>query len=363
MGHHKSGCCGKSGCGCGGNSHHNHHHDHDHAHDHSHGGCCGGHGHHHDQDDHGEHQCCGGHGHHHDHHDLDDHDHECGCGCDHDYEEELTDRNAFVASVLLSDANWDKQKYLQLVEDRWGIVLIEEDDAGEDADNASVDAPDEENLDRNWALVTTYEGMHVVVSLMPGRIPNEEAEHFAQANYMWPEAVEAAKAHHAHLLVAVMGDNDVLERATLHTKLLDTATALDNVLAVYADGVVQKPEIYSEFAQAIRDSHLPLMNWVWFGHYQDEKLCIFYTYGLRKFGKLEMELIIDDENRTNQEYLIDARYFLMNIAHYVLSSDITFMDGETLGVSETHHLPIHVNEGFTVPFESVKIHYTAPATA
>lgn len=250
---------------------------------------------------------------------------------------------------------------MQLLHERWGIALTEtEDDGNAAADLEGGDAKDEEGFERDWALVTTCEGMHVVVSLMPGRVPNEEAEHFAQANYMWPEAVGAAKAHQAHLLVAVMGENDVLERATLHTKLLDTAAALDNALAVYSDGVVQKPEIYTEFAQAIRDTQLPLMNWVWFGHYQDENLCIFYTYGLRKFGKLEMELVIDDEHRTNQEYLIDARYFLMNIAHYVLSSDVAFQDGETLGISETHHLPIRVNEGLTVPFDSVKIHYTAP---
>lgn len=247
--------------------------------------------------------------------------------------------------------------YLKLLKDRWGIALSED----EDEDEGHCGCEDDKT-NRDWTLVTTYNDMHVVVSLMPGRVPNEETEYFAQANYMWPEAVEAAKAHKAHLLVAVMGMNDVLARATLHTQLLDTAAALDNVLAVYTDGIVQKPEIFREFAQAIQDSQLPLLNWVWFGHYQDENLCIFYTYGLRKFGKLEMELIIDDDNRTNQEYLINARYFLMNIVHYVLSNDVTFLDGETLGVSETHHLPIRVNEGIAVPFDSIKIHYTAPET-
>ena len=51
-------------------------------------------------------------------------------------------------------------------------------------------------------------GMMLVATLFPGHIPDSEAEINAENNYMWPEAVEAAKAHKAHIMVAVLGEEE-----------------------------------------------------------------------------------------------------------------------------------------------------------
>ena len=45
--------------------------------------------------------------------------------------------------------------------------------------------------------------MMLIVTLFHGHIPDNEAEINAENNYMWPEAVEVAKAHKAHIMVDV----------------------------------------------------------------------------------------------------------------------------------------------------------------
>ncbi len=49
--------------------------------------------------------------------------------------------------------------------------------------------------------------------------PVDEAEINAENNYMWPDAVKVARAHKAHIMVAVLGKEEkLLEKGKLFTK-------------------------------------------------------------------------------------------------------------------------------------------------
>ena len=66
------------------------------------------------------------------------------------------------------------------------------------------------------AVVMRVGNMMLIVTLFHGHIPDNEAEINAENNYMWPEAVEVAKAHKAHIMVAVLGEAEkLLERGKL----------------------------------------------------------------------------------------------------------------------------------------------------
>lgn len=109
----------------------------------------------------------------------------------------------FAGFVLLSDASWDKEQLINDLKEKWDIEVVEDKDKNDDA------------------LVLSIDNMLVAVSLMPAPIPNNEAEHNAANNYMWPEAVNTAKTHKAHIMVAVLGkDIDLLERGKLYTKFV-----------------------------------------------------------------------------------------------------------------------------------------------
>lgn len=248
---------------------------------------------------------------------------------------------AFVASVLMKDPKWDKSMFLRDLSEAWGI------DAAESGENSGKEAsPD-------ILFADIDEQTRLIVTLMPGPVPNGEAEHFAQANYLWPEAVETVKGHQAHLLVAVLGESALRKRAMTFVKAVDACLAQEGVLAVYTDGAVFQPEFYHDFAAMMKEGELPLPDLVWFGLARDGEAIGVYTFGLRKFGKEEMEVYVEED----QADFGDLRDFLMNMAAYVLDSDVVLHDGETIGYSAEQKLAITRSKGIALDGYTLKIEY------
>lgn len=177
-------------------------------------------------------------------------------------------KGCFVSSVLLSQNQWDKKQFIHDFKEDWGIVLTDDDDNGD-------------------VLVGMFSGMTLAIAIMPGPVPNGEAEHYAQGNYLWKDATEVARQHEAHILVSVTGDqSNLLERAKLFTRATSSCLKQSYATAVYTDGMVFQPEFYGDMAALLQEDELPVMDWVWFGIYRTQKgIPGIYTYGLRKFGK------------------------------------------------------------------------------
>lgn len=239
----------------------------------------------------------------------------------------------FVAFVLLSQNQWDKKKFISDFETDWGIDLSDND--GDDA------------------LVATIADMTLAVAIMPAPVPNGEAEHYAGANYMWKGAVEAAQNHKAHILISVLGkDAGLLERGKLFTKAVASCLKQQNAIAVYTDGTVFQPQFYTEVASFMQQDEdaLPVLDWIWFGIYGTNECSGVYTYGMRKFGKEEIEVYADAG-------LEDIRDFLLDIVSYILECDVTLQDGETIGFSEEQKLAITLSDGIALEGKSLKIEY------
>ena len=97
--------------------------------------------------------------------------------------EENYPTGAFVAFVLLSQNEWDIKKLINDCKADWNIEI-------------PYDGNEE-------ALVAVMGDVTLAVAIMPAPVPNQEAEHYAGANYMWKDAVEVTKSHKAHLMVSV----------------------------------------------------------------------------------------------------------------------------------------------------------------
>ncbi len=249
-------------------------------------------------------------------------------------EEETSHAGCFVGFVLLSSQQWDKQQFINDFKADWGTDLPDEGGNGE-------------------ALVFHVDDMMLAVAIMPYPVPYGEAEHYAAANYLWPDAVTAAKTHQAHVLISVIGqDADLLERGKLFTKAVASCLKQSNATAVYTDGTVFQPDFYREVAGFMRndDKALPLLDWVWFGVYHTDEQKGIYTYGLRKFGKEEIEVFADAD-------LNDVRDFLLDITSYILECDVTLQDGETIGFSEEQKLGITLSDGIALDGQTLKIEY------
>ena len=248
---------------------------------------------------------------------------------------------SFAGFVLLSEPEWDKDKFLEDFKADWGIDITEEEHA--------------ENPDDDGRLVyADVEGLRVVVGLIEAPLPDGEAEYWAQGNYMWKDGVEVVKTHKAQLIVCILGDTpDILAKGTLYVKLAASALKQENAIAFYNEGAVFPPKMYIDFAQMTKDGRLPLMNLIWFGIYGNDEQIGIYTYGMRRFGKQEMEVYVPRENAN----LNDIRFFLLDIADYVLSGNVTLKDGETIGFTAEQKLPITLSKGIAVDGNTLKIAY------
>ena len=260
-----------------------------------------------------------------------------------DADEEKTDRKgSFAGSVLLSKAEWDKEQLIRNLREEWGIVDEEPDD-GDDDDENSDDA-----------VVMRIGNMMLIATLFHGHIPDNEAEINAENNYMWPEAIEAAKAHKAHIMVAVLGEEEkLLERGKLFTKALAVCCKQKYATGIYTSGVVFEPRFYEGLADMMKEDELPIFNWIWFGLYRSEGGLNGYTYGMDVFGKEEMEVLNTDAEPE------DLRDFLASLASYVLACDVTLQDGETIGFSADDKHTITRSPGVSLPEEqmTLKISY------
>lgn len=203
-------------------------------------------------------------------------------------------------------------------------------------------------------MYADVEGLRAVVGLIEAPVPNGEAEYWAQGNYMWKDGVEIVKTHKAQLIVCIMGDSpDILAKGKLYVKLASSALKQENALALYNEGAVFPPDMYIAFCEPMKGGALPILNLVWFGIYGNDKQIGVYTYGMRRFGKQEMEVYVPRENAD----LNNIRAFLLDIADYVLSGNVTLKDGETIGFTAEQKLPITLSKGIAVDGNTLKIAY------
>ena len=179
---------------------------------------------------------------------------------------------------------------------------------------------------------------------MHGPVPGGEAEDNAENNYMWPDAVKAAQSHAAHIMVTVLGkETDVRLRGQFFVKLAAACCRQPGVLGVYTSGVVFEPSFYADMAGVMKEGELPLNNWIWFGLHRREGGVCGYTYGMDVFGKEELEVLDADADP------LAIREFLVSLAGYVIGSDVTLNDGETIGFSQGDRHRITRSPGVALP--------------
>lgn len=238
--------------------------------------------------------------------------------------------NVLAGFVLYRDANMDWPRFIHSLREDWGI---------------EVQDPVKDN-----ALVFHTEGMVVACSLMPGPVPDREAEENARNNIFWKDgSVEAAK-HRAHVMLAVMNKFDAMEQAQLFAKVAYSLLKLKNAIGIYKNPTVYEKRFYMDIAEGMKKGDLPVPIMIYLGAYvtKEAKYCA-YTSGMTFFGKKEIEVV--DSLKQADEVI----NFMCAIAEYVLLENVELKDGETIGFTEEQKLPISVGDGVSVKGTTVKI--------
>lgn len=248
------------------------------------------------------------------------------------------EKGRFVGFALLSKKRWSKEKFFKDMKEEWNINLTDS----------------EENSERNaddTIVYAEYNGMRIITGLVPAPVPGREAEHFAMANYMWKDAVAQTEKHKAHLVITVMGEGSTKDKAALYVKAACAAIKQHSVIGLYSNGAVYEPKMFRSCAEVMKDNTFPILNTIWFGLYSDGTQAGVYTYGMRQFGKEEIEVYMPRGSAD----LNALRNFTVSVAAYILDGDVTLNDGETIGFSEDERLPVVISPALAFSGNSVKI--------
>ena len=247
----------------------------------------------------------------------------------------------FSAFVLFKEKNWDKEQFKKDFAADWSLEPIYE------------EGDDTQKKDGNTdAVIMELDGQRVVLGYMDVPVPDGEAEENAAFNYMWKDAVEVTKTHKSHMIVMILGDHeDVKEDGELFIKVVSTLCKQENVIGVYANGVVYQPSFYLAMKEALENDIYPLLGLVWFHMTRTEAGFSLYTMGMENFGLDEMEILDVTGNP------IEIRGFLIDIALYCIEADVVLRDGETIGLTEEQVCKITRSEGVNVGDMTLKIDY------
>lgn len=247
----------------------------------------------------------------------------------------------FNGFILLNSHECDLEQIKANLLRDWNI-----DSSSSSESDDSKDASEKEGI-----LVFQPEGYMVALSFVDAPVPDGEAEHFAQGNYLWPAAAEVTRTHVAQIIVAVFTHSGTPQEAgKLYAKVAASCLKLPNAVGFYSSGTVFQPEMFLDMAEIMKsDDSVPLLNLVYFGLVRTDSGFSGYTVGLRSFGKDEIEVL------DSQATPADLREFLIDISLYVVEHDVTLKDGETIGFSAEQKLPITRSEGVFIDGMSLKI--------
>ncbi len=268
-------------------------------------------------------------------------------------ENKFEHKGGFSSSVLFNSETIVIQDVIDQVKEDWGIEI-----------------EGEANQDKR-VIIANIDGRRFVSSLMDAQMPTAIED--AKRNFFWNEAEDIVREHKSHLLVVILptdelsGDKDdalitsnniilevdteTNETAILYAKILYSIAKLDNVCGVAINGCVYEPVDFIEMAEsALEENRVPILNLVYFGlHANEDDTFGACTFGLRSFGKEEMEVLNFDGD------VNDLYGYLVDITAYLIESGATLNDGETIGFKEDHKLSITLSEGVLVDGNSLKI--------
>lgn len=215
-------------------------------------------------------------------------------------------------------------------------------------DKASIDE------EKKGTGVFTVGKFQILIVLMDVPIPASDLEVPCEVSYLWPEAKQEVPTHKSHIIISVTSkEKDVVNAYKLFSKTAATILKTTHALGIYLGNqqMVLPTDLYVEMTETMDESTLPIVNWVYIGVWDEDNKRGGFTFGLEEFGFREVEII---NSKHSREEIWD---FLYNVAHYVILSDVTLNDGETIGFTPEEKLEVTVSDGVHIPGKTVKIKY------
>lgn len=195
-------------------------------------------------------------------------------------------------------------------------------------------------------------GEEIALANMPVQIPWGDIEGTAQYAYNWKSALKDLEGHTGHAIVSVMASqNNSVDRFKILSKVLGSILMTSEAVGVYqgSQSLLIPRSQYLGHLKALEEDDVPVMLWIYLGLRETANGNCAYTYGLKDFEKPEIEVI---DSKLSLDELFD---FLFSITSYVIGSNITLKNGETIGLTAEQKIPIKLSKGQFVEGQSLKL--------
>lgn len=252
-------------------------------------------------------------------------------------EKENTETSStIIGMVLLEDVNsLDIVNVIADLENKWNLKIKSE----------------ETDEDVSVIVIGDY---NIGIVNIASPIPGDEVKETAEYSYLWENGVTEATKHKGHVIVTIMnGGKNLIKENILFNQIAAAVLENSKSLGIYMGGrtLLLKKDFYLENTKGMSSEQLPLHNWIYFGLREGKAKRSMYTFGLADFGKKEMEVV------NSKKDIDEINEMMYNITHYVLASDVTLRDGETIGMSATQKIKIKESKGEFLAGKTLKIKF------
>ncbi len=195
-------------------------------------------------------------------------------------------------------------------------------------------------------------GEQVMIGYISCPIPDSEFEDLYDFASLWKEAKNDIAQHNQHALVIISpSSTSTVERFKLLTKVIASILRTSETAIGFYYGEVEllvPKEVYLELADFLLEEDLAVPLWVSVNTFSDQGKRSAYTYGLKEFGKPEIEVVCSEEE--------DELYFLLlDVADYVIRQNVTLKNGETLGFTENQRIKITESKAVYLDGKTLKL--------
>lgn len=254
---------------------------------------------------------------------------------DNEYEKKDSKKkhNSFAGFILLKDIDFNIERFKYDLKIDWNIII-------------------KDKIEEEYSIVFQCDDMSVAVGFVMGPVPENEAETVAENNYMWKEAPEIVSLHKSHILIMVIGyDKSSLEAGSLFIKICSTWLKQENALALYALRTVFEPKFYIASSGLISEGEFPIFNLLSLSFYGSNKGISVYTYGMKYFGKEEIEIL-----ESNRQF-VELYDFLFYVASYIIEENIILENEDFLETEKYGKIKTVRSLGVKTDFDSIKIKF------
>ena len=252
----------------------------------------------------------------------------------------MVGKRGFMGMILQEQAVFDINRFKKDLLTQWDITSITSPEGMKvraAIATKDVDTVEEEDMEEAHFLV--IDDYKVVVAPFSFAMPMEAVMQGATRNYLWEEALDAVINHTGHVAISIVeGPGNPLEEGILLTKLLSVATEQTGASAIYTNGVLYEAKKYHEETEQLRDDMLPMANLIWVDmEFEDDDTISLHTSGMELFKQLNVEFLHCPWHPEK------AWNYVLSVADYVLTSDKTVQDGDSVGRTEEEQLTVHID--------------------